>query len=83
MDETQGTAKHVDPFVLATWPPHLSTHWYLSRTINGIKHELQVVLGRVEAVDYMGNQEDVQIVSGLVDQIRDAFSDYQVSLDPK
>jgi len=83
MDDAQGTAKHVDPFVLATWPPRQAMRWYLSSTLNGIKRELQAVLGRVEATDDVRNEGDVQIVSNLIDQIRDALTDYQVSLDPK
>ena len=39
-------------------------------------------MGRVEAVEYMGNEEDVRAVSDLVDEIRDAAIDYQVSGDP-
>ena len=39
-------------------------------------------MGRVEAVEYMGNEEDIRAVSDLVDEIRDAAIDYQVSGDP-
>lgn len=38
-------------------------------------------MGRVEAVEYTGNEEDVRAVSNLVDEIRDAAIDYQVSGD--
>ena len=41
------------------------------------------MLGRVEAAGYTENDVDVQIVSELVDDIRDAVTDYQVSGDPK
>ena len=83
MDDVQGTAKQIDPFLLDTWPPRAAMRWRLSSTLDDIKRELRVVLGRVEAADYAGNEEDVQIVTDLVDQIRDALSDYQVCLDPK
>jgi len=39
-------------------------------------------LGRAEAVDYVENDEDVQIVSELVEDIRDAVINYWVSEDP-
>jgi hypothetical protein len=42
-----------------------------------------MILGRIEAADYTGNDEDVQIVSELMDDVRDAVADYQVSCDPK
>ena len=38
-------------------------------------------MDRVETVGYTKNDEDVQIVSELVDDIRDAVIDYQVSDD--
>ena len=40
-------------------------------------------MGRVEAVDYAGNEEDAQVVSDLMDKIRDVLTDYQVSVEPK
>lgn len=40
-------------------------------------------MGRVEAVDYVGNEKDVRVVSDLVDDLRDAVMDYQVSGDSK
>ena len=39
------------------------------------------MLGRVEAADYTGSEEDVQAVSDLMDKIRDALTDYQVSVN--
>ena len=50
----------------------------LSSTLNQIRHELRGVLRRVEAVNYMQVDEDVQIVSGLMSDIRDSITDYQV-----
>ena len=41
------------------------------------------MLGRVEAADYAENDEDVRIVSELMDDIRDVVTDYQVSSDPE
>ena len=41
------------------------------------------MLGRVEAAGYTENDVDIQTVSELVDDIRDAVTDYQVSGDPK
>ena len=40
-------------------------------------------MGRVEAVGYEENDRDAQIVSELMDNIRDAVTDYQVSGDYK
>ena len=40
-------------------------------------------MDRVEAVGYTKNDEDIQLVSELVDDIRDAVIDYQVGGDPK
>ena len=39
--------------------------------------------GRVEAAGYKENDEDAQIVSELMDDIRDAVTNYQVGGDPK
>ena len=41
------------------------------------------MLGYIEAIDYIGNEEDVQAVSDLVDKFQDALTDYQVSPNPK
>ena len=40
-------------------------------------------MDRVGAADYAGSEEDVQAVSDLMDKIRGALIDYQVSVDPK
>ena len=53
-----------------------------SSTLNRIEHKLQGVLDRVKASGYKENDEDVQIVSELMDDVRDAVTDYQVSDDP-
>jgi len=37
------------------------------------------VLSHTEAVGYIENDKDVQTVSELMDEIRDAVADYQVS----
>ena len=37
------------------------------------------MLGNIGAVGYVENDEDVQTVSELMDDIRDAVTDYQVS----
>ena len=39
-------------------------------------------MGRIEAADHAGNETDAQIVSDLVDEIRDAVMEYQASCDP-
>ena len=44
---------------------------------------MQELLGRVEAVGYTESDEDVQIVSELMDDIRDTVTDYQVSSNLK
>ena len=41
-----------------------------------------MVLSRVEAAGYTRDNEEVQIVSELMDDIRDAVTDYQVCGDP-
>lgn len=80
---------HETPRDVRTWSrwPHLSLavqrHWLLSRTLNRIKGELQVVLDRIEAAGRAGNAKDIQIASDLMDDIRDAITDYQVRGDPK
>ena len=51
----------------------------LPSTLDLIKQKLRGLLGRVEAKGYVDNDKDVQIVSELVDDIRDATTDYQVS----
>ena len=37
------------------------------------------MLGRVKAIDYEESDEDGQVVSELMDDIRDTVTDYQVS----
>ena len=80
---------HETPRDVRTWLrwSHLSLavqrHWLLSRTLNRIKGELQVVLDRIEAAGHAGNAKDIQIASDLMDNIRDAITDYQVRGDPK
>jgi len=51
----------------------------LSSALNRIKCGLQGVLGRVEAAGYIENDEDIHVVSELMDDIRGAVTDYQVS----
>ena len=55
----------------------------ISSTLEQIKDKLQQVLSDIEAVGYMENDRDVQIVSELMDDIQDAVTDYQVSSDPR
>ena len=55
----------------------------LPSNLERIKDKLQVVLGQIEAVGYVENEKDVQTVSELMDDIRDAITDYQVSSDSK
>jgi len=55
----------------------------LSSTLEQIKHKLRGVLDRVEAVGYTENDEDVQVVSELMDDIQGAVIDYQVSGNPE
>ena len=63
--------------------PGLFQYQPLSRTLDQIKDRHCAVLDRIEAVGYVENDKDVQIVSELVDDIRDVVTDYQVSSDPK
>ena len=42
-----------------------------------------MVLDHIEAVGYVENEKDVQTVSDLMDEIRDAVTDYQVSGDAR
>ena len=37
-----------------------------------------MVLDHIQAVGYMGDDKDIQIVSELMDDIRDAVTDHQV-----
>jgi len=55
----------------------------ISSTLEQIKDKLQRVLDHIEAVEYKENDKDVQIVSELMDDVRDAVTDYQVSSDPR
>ena len=55
----------------------------LSSTLERIKEQLQAVLDQIEAMGYVENDKDVQVVSELMDDVRDAVTRYQVSLDPK
>ena len=48
---------------------HLVLCWFLSGTINGIKHELQVALGHVRAAGYVGNDRDAWSVFEPVGKI--------------
>ena len=41
------------------------------------------VSGRIDTVGHTANEEDVQIVSELADNIRDAVIEYQVCGNPK
>jgi len=50
-----------------------------SSVLDWVKCGLQGVLGRVEAVGYTENDEDVHIVSKLMDDIWDPVIHYQVS----
>ena len=40
-----------------------------------------MVLDRIQAADYAGDDKDVQIVSELLDDLQDAVTDYQVRED--
>ena len=76
-----GPVQHVDSSMSVDLTPHLLVCLFLSSAIGGVRNELQVVLGRIEAADYIGNKEDIQIVSDLMDRVQDAIMDYQVSVD--
>ena len=58
-------------------------HSNVSSALNRIKHKLQELLGRVKAADYTENDEDVQTIAELMDEIRDAVTDHQVSGDSR
>ena len=55
----------------------------LSSTLEQIKEKLRAVLDQIETVGYVENEKDVQIVSGLMDDVRDAVTRYQVGPNPK
>jgi len=58
-------------------------YWHLSSALEHIERKLQEILNRVDAAGHTENDEDVQIVSELMDDIRDAVTDFQVGCDPK
>ena len=55
----------------------------ISSSLEQIRDKLQGILGHIEAVGHTENDKDVEIVSELMDNIRDAVADYQVSGDPR
>ena len=50
-----------------------------SSSLEGIKQKLQEVFNRIENAGYMGNDENVKVVSELMDDIRAAVINCQVS----
>jgi len=63
--------------------PRLIVYLLLFSALNRIKCGLQGVLGRVEAAGYTENDEDIHILSELMDDIRDPITNYQVGSTPK
>lgn len=51
----------------------------ISRSLTQIEGKLREASNHIGTVGYMTNEEDVQIVSELMDDTRDAIIDYQVS----
>ena len=81
--DVEESVRRADLFASVTSPCRGFTMYRLfSSTLDRIKHRLREVLDRVEAVGYTESDEDIQIVSELMDGIRDAVTDYQVSSDP-
>ena len=84
MADAQESMRRADLFTSVTSAPlELIVYRFTSSTLDRIKHKLRGVLSRVEAPGYTENDEDVQIVSEFMDDIRDAVIDYQVSGNPK
>ena len=50
-----------------------------SSSLNQVTHKFRTVSDRLAAVGYTGNEEDFRTVSELMDEIREAATEYQVS----
>jgi len=77
--DPQESMRRVDLFMSVLLVPHLILNQLLSSALGKIKQKLQAVYDRIQAEDYTGNEGDAQIVSELMDDIRDAVTDYQVN----
>ena len=77
----QDSVRRADLFTLVIPTPRYSSHRLLFSALNRIKDKLQMVLDRIQAAGYMGDDKDIQIVSELMDDIRDVVTDYQVRED--
>jgi len=64
---------------VTTAPCNSILYLWLSGTLNQIESKLREVSGRIGTVGLTANEEDIRIVSALVEDIRDAVIDYQVS----
>jgi hypothetical protein len=82
--DAQRPVQHADPLMSATLPRLVRscTDTFLAPSM-GSSASFEGHWVASEAVDYAGNEEDAQVVSDLMDKIRDALTDYQVSVDPK
>ena len=79
--DPQDSVRRADLFKLVIPTSRYSSHQPLFSALNRIKDKLQMVLDRIQAAGYMGDDKDTQIVSELMDDIRDAVTDYQVRED--
>lgn len=79
--DPQDSVRRADLFKLVIPTPRYSSHQPLFSALNRIKDKLQMVLDRIQAAGYMGDDKDIQIASELMDDIRDAVTDYQVRED--
>jgi len=77
--DAQESKRRADLFTLVAWAHRSILRSLHYSTLDETRDSLQEVLDRAGAVDYVENDEDRQTVSNLVDDIRDAVIEYQVS----
>ena len=75
MADVQGTMRWAGLLMWVIWHlPELIVYQPHSSTLEQIKDKLQGMLGHIDAVGYTENGKDVQTVSELMDDIRDAIT---------
>lgn len=79
--DPQDSVRRAGLFKLVIPTPRYSSHQPLFSALNRIKDKLQMVLDRIQAAGYMGDDKDIQIASELMDDMRGAVTDYQVRED--
>ena len=60
---------------------NLPSHSFSTSTLRRIRDTGNVLCDRINVEDYGEFQEDIQVVSGIAEDIRDALLDYQVCSD--